>query len=65
MKYRVELGSLVTKMMHRTYTVSAKSEEEAKEKAETKFRNACKNAKEYIDCGDTVIVDFIELVKED
>lgn len=62
MKFRVELGSLVTKLMHRTYIVSAKSEEEAKEKAESRFRNVCKNAKEYIDCGDTVIVDFVERV---
>ena len=34
-KYKVQLGSLVTKLMERNFTVSANSEEEAIEKAKT------------------------------
>lgn len=63
-KYRVCLGSLVTVHMSRNYTVSAKTREEAMKKAEEKFRTACKNSKRYIDCGDTVVVDFIEEMED-
>lgn len=57
-KFRVELGAFVTTMMHRTYTVSADSEEEAIEKAQDRFRRACYNSKTYQDC-DSVEVDAI------
>lgn len=61
-KYKVCVGSLVTVHMSRNYTISAKNEEEAKKKAKERFWSACKNSKRYIDCGDTVMVDFIEEV---
>lgn len=46
--------------MSRSYTILAKNEEDAKKKAKERFWSACKNSKRYIDCGDTVVVDFIE-----
>ena len=61
-KYKVCVGSLVTVHMSRNYTISAENEEEAKKKAKERFWSACKNSKRYIDCGDTVMVDFIEEV---
>ena len=64
MKYRTAVSSLVTKMMTRTYVIKANSEFEAKKKAESRFRKACKNAKTYIDCGDTVVVDSCDPVDE-
>lgn len=62
-KYKVYVGSLVTVHMSRRYTVSAKTIEEAKQKAVEKFRAACKNAKRYIDCGDTIVVDFVDEIE--
>ena len=63
-KYRIELGSLVTKLMQRTYTVSAPNEQMAIERAEKRFRNACKKSPVYIDCGGTINVDDIKVVEE-
>lgn len=62
-KYRVEMGSLVTKLMTRTFVVRANSESEAIEKAEIMFRNAC-NRHVYTECGDTVNCDSIMEVSE-
>jgi len=58
-KFRIELGSLVTTLMKRTYTVSADSEEEAIEKARERFRRACENSKVYKDCDSTIEVDSV------
>ena len=63
-KYKVDVGSLVTIHMSRSYTISAETEDEAKKKAEERFRAACRNAKRYIDCGDTVVIDFIKKLNE-
>lgn len=63
-KYRVQMGSLVTRLAQRTFVVSAQSEEEAIEKAEDRFRYACAHNKVYTDCGDTVICNFIERIDE-
>lgn len=63
-KYRIELGSLVTKLMQRTYTVSAPDEQTAIERAENRFRSACENSRVYTDCGDTINVDGIEIVED-
>ena len=42
-KYKVSCGALVTKLMQRTFTVSAGSEDEAIEKAKDLFDKACEN----------------------
>lgn len=63
-KYRVQVGSLVTKLMQRTFVVSASNEEQAIERAENRFRYVCAHSKVYTDCADTVICDFIEEVEE-
>lgn len=62
-KYRIELGSLVTKLMQRTYTISAPDEQTAIERAEKRFRAACENSPVYIDCGDTINVDDIKVLE--
>lgn len=58
-KYKIKMGSLVTKLMRRTFTVSAKSEEEAIQKAEDRFRYEC-GRQVYTECGGTINVDFLE-----
>ena len=63
MKFRVECGSLVTVLRKRTYTVYAKDEDEAVQKAEERFIRDCHNAKQYIDVNGTVHIDSIQ--KED
>lgn len=63
-KYRIKMGSLVTKLMCRKFTVSAENEAEAIEKAEERFRKACKRHV-YTECGDTVNVDSIVEVNDD
>ncbi len=60
-KYKVQLGSLVTKLMERNFTVSANNEEEAIEKAKKRFLYEC-NRQTYTECGGTINVDDIELV---
>ena len=60
-KYKVELGSLVTKLRSRTFTVSADSEDEAIEKAKKRFLYEC-NRQVYTECGGTINVDNIEEV---
>lgn len=60
-KYKVQLGSLVTKLMERNFTVSANSEEEAIEKAKNRFIYECSRQK-YTEVGGTINVDDIELV---
>ena len=63
-KYRIEMGSLVTKLMKRTFTVSAPDEKTAVERAENRFRYACSHATVYIDCGGSIMVDKIEKLEE-
>ena len=60
-KYKVQLGSLVTKLMERNFTVSANSEDEAIEKAKNRFIYECSRQK-YTEVGGTINVDDIELV---
>lgn len=62
MKYLVEMGSLVTKFMRRTFVVKAESEQEAIQKAEEKFRKACEQ-QPYTECGDTVNCDSIQRIE--
>lgn len=59
-KYRVECGALVTKLMQRTFTIHANSEEEAIEKAKERFDKACDECKRYTETGATVQIDNIE-----
>lgn len=61
-KYSVECGSLVTKLMTRNFVVSAKSEEEAIEKARNKFLYECSRQK-YTECGGTINIDNIEQIE--
>lgn len=63
-KYRVRLGSLVTKLMSRTFTVSAPDEQTAIERAQSRFIYACNNATVYTDCGGSIEVDGVEIVEE-
>lgn len=58
-KYKVYLGSLVTKLMKRTFIVSAPDKETAIERAKDRFVKACQRNKTYTDCGDTIMVDGI------
>lgn len=60
-KYKVQLGSLVTKLMERKFVVSAKSKEEAIEKAKDRFIYEC-NRQKYTEVGGNINVDDIELV---
>lgn len=60
-KYKVQLGSLVTKLMERKFTVSANSEEEAIEKAKNRFIYECSRQR-YTEVGGTINVDDVELV---
>lgn len=58
-RYKVECGSLVTRLRTRNFVIYASSESEAAEKAKEKFREECRNLKQYTDCGDTVTIDSI------
>ncbi len=60
-KYKVQLGSLVTRLMMRNFTVSAKNEEEAIEKAKDRFLYEC-NRQVYTECGGTINVEDVELI---
>ena len=51
-KYKVEVGGHVTVYRQRTVTVSAESEEEAKEKAIDKFYEQIAFAPGWHDCGE-------------
>ena len=59
-KYRVHLGSLVTKLMRRQFVVSANSEEEAVEKAERLFWKAAERCRGYTEIGGSIMLDGIE-----
>ena len=61
-KYKVQLGSLVTRLMERKFVVSAKSEEEAIEKAKDRFLYECSRQK-YTEVGGNINVDDVELVE--
>ena len=63
-KYRVQLGSFVTRLRSRNITVHADSEEEAIEKARRRFRCECDDMRTYTDCGNTVNVDAIEKIED-
>lgn len=60
-KYRIELGSLVTKVMNRTYVISAENDIEAIEKAKRRFISACENSPKYIDCDGEIVVEAIHV----
>lgn len=59
-KYKVSCGALVTKLMQRTFTVSANSEVEAIEKAKNLFDKACENCRTYTEPAQTINIDHIE-----
>ena len=61
-KYKVECGSLVTKLMTRNFVVSAKSEEEAIEKARNRFEYECSRQK-YTECAGMINIDSIEQIE--
>lgn len=63
-KYRVSLGSLVTKLMSRTFVVSAPDEQTAIERAQNRFIYACDHATTYTDCGGSIEIDNIEIMEE-
>ena len=63
-KYKIELGSLVTKLMKRTFTVSAPDEQTAIEKAKDRFLYVCSHATVYTDCGGSIEVDGVEIVED-
>lgn len=58
-KYRVEMGSLVTKLMVRTFTVSAPDEQTAIERAENRFMYECRRQK-YTEVAGAIEVDSIK-----
>lgn len=57
-KYRVDLGSLVTKLMTRSFVVSAPDEETAIERAKDRFLKAAEK-QVYTEIGGTIVVDNI------
>lgn len=59
-KYKIALGALVTKLMQRTFTVSAPDEETAIERAQERFRYACAHNRIWTEC-DTIEVDSVEI----
>ena len=60
-KYKVEVGSFVTRMVTRHITVSAKSEEEAEQKAIDKFCELEMNMLSSVDVGSPQIDSIDEL----
>lgn len=62
-RYKVELGALVTKLMKRTFYVSAPDEQTAIERAENRFRYACSHNSTYTDC-DSIELDHIEKLED-
>jgi len=61
--YRVRMGSFVTKLMKREFAVVADNDQEAIEKAEKKFRDACER-QVYTECGETVNCDSIRKIRD-
>ena len=61
-KYKVQLGSLVTRLMERKFVVSANSEEEAIKKAKNRFLYECSRQR-YTEVGGAINVDDVELVE--
>ena len=59
-KYKVSCEALVTKLIQRTFTVSAGSEDEAIEKAKVLFDKACENCRTYTEPAQTINIDHIE-----
>lgn len=57
-KYKVEVGSFCTRLVQRTITVNAKSEDEAATKAIDKYKNLEAEIASSVDCGEPR-VDFI------
>ena len=62
-KYRVECGALVTRLMKRTFTIYAESEEQAIEKAEERFDNAIDDLRTYTEKGASLMIDSIERIE--
>lgn len=58
-RYKVACGALVTRLMTRTFTIYANSEEEAIVKAEERFDKACDELKTYTEKGASVQIDSI------
>ena len=61
-KYKISCGSLVTKLMQRTFTVSAPDEQTAIEKAENRFMYECRRQK-YTEVGGAIELNYIEKVE--
>lgn len=61
-KYKVECGALVTRLMKRTFTIYADSEEEAIAKAEERFDNAIDDLKTYTEHGASLNIDSVERI---
>lgn len=61
-KYRVECGALVTRLMKRTFTIYAESEEQAIAKAEERFDNAIDDLRTYTEKGASIMIDSIERI---
>lgn len=61
-KYRVECGALVTRLMKRTFTIHANSEEEAISKAEERFDKAIDDLATYTEHGASLMIDSIERI---
>ena len=61
-KYKVECGALVTRLMKRTFTIYANSEEEAIVKAEERFDKSIDDLKTYTEHGASMQIDNIERI---
>ena len=61
-KYKINCGSLVTKLMQRTFTISAPDEQTAIKKAENRFVYECRRQR-YTDFGGSLEVNSIERVE--
>lgn len=62
MKYKVEVGSMCTRLITRTITVNAKSEDEARSKAIDEYWKKEQQLANSVDVGEPR-VDFIDKVE--
>ena len=62
-KYKIQCGALVSKLMQRTFTVSANNEDEAIQKAKDRFDRACSSCRTYTEQPATINIDNIEIVE--
>ena len=63
MKYKIEVGSFVTRMITRNLVIHAKNEDEVKEKAIDKYREIENNLKNGGGVYGHVNIDSIELAE--